>query len=137
MKNAVIGFGLIVMVALSILIHSSIASADTRTNETEDSLRESISIAIKQTNNSYSLNFDEAHEDGADIVEPVEAYIAEFTKNLALLISTDSTLDISVVDADINLGCIRVSVTETFTYPNGKADTITVDKTIFIEQENE
>lgn len=122
MKNAVISFGLGVCLVLFFIIHSIITAKDVTANEAEKSLNTAI---------EYSLN--------AMTIKPMstmnemDEFVKELGRNITAQLSSDSDLEISLIESNWNNGNYKLGFKQTIGLANGNTSEVYVEKTIQAE----
>ncbi|MGN0384028.1 MAG: hypothetical protein ACI4DS_07145 [Eubacterium sp.] len=115
MKQLTILSGCIVIVVLVTISILSISCRSTR----EFEMREALTVAIEQTleetciKNRYKIDSD-------------EEMMAEFIKNFATHINSNSNIKVDFIGVDCENGLLDIKATEIFTYPNGREGKIIV-----------
>lgn len=122
MKSAIISFGLGVCLVLFFIIHSVITTKDVTANETEKSLNTAI---------EYSLN--------TMTIKPIKTmtdldeFVKELGRNITAQLSSDSDLEIRLIESNWNEGSYKLGFMQTIGLANGKKSEVYVEKTIQTE----
>lgn len=66
-------------------------------------------------------------------IEDVNQFIGDMVENLAVVLDSDSELEVNVLQADKEKGILTVRVTEKFKHPNGKEGSVQTDKTVILD----
>lgn len=122
MKNAIISFGFGVCIILCFVIHSVITTKDVTANEAEKSL----SIAVEQALGTMTIK-------PAYTLEDVDLLINELGTNIQRQLSSDSKLEINLVEPDWDKGAFKLEFTQKILTSNGNTSVATVEKTIHTE----
>lgn len=67
-------------------------------------------------------------------VNNTNEFIADFMEALLVQINSDSTMEVRVLDADYEKGLLSVEVTEHFYHPVGTQGSVSVKRTVIMEQ---
>lgn len=126
MKNVTFGFGIVLILILSIFIILSGDSRSIRQKETQANLSSTVAGVM----NDLCL-------DRHYTIEDSDLFIADFVQAMTVRVTSDSNLTVAVLDVDTEKGFLTMEVKETFRYPNGKEGNVTAVKTILLEHEKE
>lgn len=61
-------------------------------------------------------------------------YIAEFVKQLSVVLDTESDITVEVLKADVEKGVLAIRVIENYQYPNGRRGSVASDKTVILNR---
>jgi len=129
MRNAVTAFVLLMIMVLTGITINTIDNTTTRKNELDTNL----SAAMEQSMLLLTVDTDSDYD-----IESKEDLIADFIQNFLIKTTTDSTFTIDIIGADAEKGLLDVKVTETFGSYAGIKKSVSVRKTIILEDyENE
>lgn len=121
MKNVVMMAVSAILGVLSLMIIMSISGRSNRSMEIKSNLSSTVEETVEEMVHSERYSIDNVNQ-----------FIGDFIENLALVIDSDSELEVSVLQADKDKGILTVSVTETFKHPNGKEGSIQTEKTVIL-----
>lgn len=121
MKNLIKYAGFTIMALITIIVVMDINGVTTRHTEIEEGLTSSMYSTLKGTNvyKMYAISDNEMS--------------AEFLRNLAENINTDSTLDVYINGAS-NKGVLDVTLQASYNHLNGQADDIITRKTLIYDR---
>mgnify|MGYP002674779220 CR=1 FL=1 len=122
MRNVVMMAVSAILGVLSLIIVMSISGRSVRNMELKSNLSSLVEETVEEMIHSDKYGMDN-----------VNLFIGDFIENLALVIDSDSELEVSVLQADKEKGILTVSVTEKFKYPNGKEGSVQTDKTVILD----
>lgn len=122
MKNAVISFGLGVCLVLFFIIHSVITAKDVTANEAEKSLNNAIEFSLN------TMTIKPVHN-----MSDLDEFIKELGRNITAQLSSDSKLQIKLIEPEWNYGKYKLGFTQTIGLANGNTSTVYVEKTIQTE----
>lgn len=122
MKHVIFGVGLATMMVLVITAVMIVSGKDVRENEMDKALN----TAVEQA-------FEQVREKGGYKVSDSQELIADFSKELLLHISSDSSMKMEVLSADAKTGVLDVKLTETYRTAKGKEKQTSCRKTVLLE----
>lgn len=123
MKAGVIGF---IAVILLVLMGGGIFTISGR-NSRQAELENSLSSAIDQTMNVIYVNKNYS-------IQTEDEMTADFIGNFLSQLSSDSDVEVHIMNIDYVNGCMDVEASETFKHFNGKEGKVTVRKTVIFDQ---
>lgn len=124
MKNAITGFGILILIIMTVSIIFSIDSRSIHKQEAEKALSQSIENTLSSL-----------YEKKIYSVESSDELINDFTQALLNQIESSSELTVNVLSADYEKGLLSIEVIENFKYPNGKLGKVSAVKTVILDQE--
>ena len=112
MRIVVNGSGLVIILVLIILIHTSIINKSVRNNEVNAGLESAADYALDVMTDKYkSLVYDESKEE-----EYTEMLMQAFCEALEEMIGTDGKVTVSVIAADLKTGNFDIIIQEEYKY---------------------
>ena len=123
MKNVFLGFGITICSILSIVIVMTLCGTSIRQNELNDAVGSALMDTVE---NQF--------EDTAHSANSNEEFAADFIKALLIQISSDSAVEVKILDADYQKGLLSVEVTETYRHPIGTEGQVSVKRMVIMEQ---
>lgn len=126
MKNAVLGFIIIMLLVLSGMFMMMIRGKEARQNE----LNSSLAAAVEQ---SLTVLMEQTKE---RTQEETNTLIADAVQNVLFQITSDADITIHVLAADGEKGLLDVEAVESFYHLNGMKDKIVSRKTAILEEYN-
>lgn len=126
MKNVTFGFGIVLILILSMFIIMSVDSRSIRQKETQANLSSTVAGVM----NDLCL-------DRHYTIRESDLFVADFIQAMTVRVTSDSNLTVTVLDVETEKGLLTMEVKETFRYPNGKEGNVTAVKTILLEHEKE
>lgn len=122
MKQLMYGLTVAVIAFLTIGIVMTVNGKTTRQSEIDNSLSISVQNAVETTMNEKSYS-----------IENNEEFLADFSQNLLMQISSDSDIEVKVAGVDYEKGLLSLKVTEIFTHPNGNEGKCECETTVIFE----
>lgn len=126
MKQMVFGLTLTAILGIFIALILTVQGRNTRQNELSQSIDSAMKTAMEQ-----------AALDDAQISGNQEAFMAVFLESLLVQCSSDSDITVNVLELDLEKGLFSVEVKEAYLHPNGKEGTVSVTRTVILDQEAE
>ena len=124
MKQIAIGMISIIVIILFVGIYLNLMHRQSRKEEVTNNLAEAIEISAEQ-----------AWLDREKLVKNDKEFVSDFIQTLVMQMESESSVDIRIVEVDLEKGILAVDVKETFQYTNGKEGTVDYQKTILLERE--
>lgn len=123
MKAGIIGLICILVLILTGLTVYTVSGRYIRKAELEESLGNAIeqSMEIAYVKKTYAINNE-------------MELISDFTGSLLSQLSSESDIELKIMNVDYVNGCLDVEVTEKFKHFTGKEGSVTVRKTVIFEQ---
>lgn len=122
MKTTAFGVSSFLMVVITLIIVAEINLGGARRSLLEDNLNDGMSAALSTAfdERSYSINSED--ELVTDVIEYLSLYLVE-----------DSSVDVEIIGADLAKGILSLKVTQYFNTVFGKTDSISVTRTVLLE----
>ena len=121
MKNVVMMAVSAILGILSLMVVMSISGRSNRNMELKSNLSSVVEETVEEMVQSEKYS-----------MENVNQFMGDMVENLALVLDSDSKLEVSVLQADKERGILTVSVTERFKHPNGKEGSVQTEKTVIL-----
>lgn len=122
MRNVVMMAVSAILGVLSLIIVMSLAGRSNRSMELKSNLSSAVEETVEKMMQNQSYN-----------IEDVNQFIGDMVENLAVVLDSDSELEVNVLQADKEKGILTVRVTEKFKHPNGKEGSVQTDKTVILD----
>ena len=124
MKTSVYGIGLMYINVIVIIIILTITGRTNRQSEVNNSLQISVEAAVADTLNNRTYTVNDSQELVSDILQSVEATIGTVNGSIQAKIDT----------VDKEKGIAFLTVTESYSNPNGKPGTVSYTKKVVMDQ---
>lgn len=112
MKIIVNGGGLVIVLVLIVLIHTSLINKSVRDNEANSGLESAADYALDVMTEKYkSLEYDESKEE-----QYTEMLMQTFCEALEDMVGSDGKLTVSVIKSDLKTGTFDIIVQEEYDY---------------------
>lgn len=112
MRAVINSSGLLVVLAIVILIHTSVINKNIRDKEVNFGLQSAMDYALDVMDDVYK---DMDYEEGKD-AEYTQELINVFCDSLTSMIGTDGDVVVSIVEADVKTGAFQIVVEEHYKY---------------------
>lgn len=123
MKHTVYGIALAFVAILIIAAVMTVSGRDVRENEMDKAL-----------NTAVEQSLDQLKEEGGYDVADYRELIADFNQALLLHISSDSSIKVDVLTADLDRGALDVQITEIYKTTSGQTKQSSCRKTVILEE---
>ncbi len=128
MKNVILGIIGIFIVIYTVLISLSIYSVQSRKNELENCLSQVVEYVLEENYRPKEMLY------GTGIPKSNEEIAKEIEKLIRMRISSDTMVDVYILECDMEKGILSVRIEETYILPNGKIRTDSYAKTAIIDR---
>lgn len=117
MRILVSGSGILVLMTLLVLIHTSVLNKNIRDIEINDGLESAVDYALDVMADEYdSLEYGINEYDDIIKEKHTEKLVSVFCDNLLKTINTDGEIEVYIMDIDLKKGIFDVLVEERYTY---------------------
>lgn len=123
MKNLIIGALSTIFLLLTILFMFTVYGRNVREQEIHDGLNNAMKIAVEML-----------MEDETNSPQSNEEFFSDFMQAFSMHINSASKITVDVMDIDYTIGLLRVRITSEYTHLTGTPGSVTVEKTIILEQ---
>ncbi len=120
------GIMLFVLMVMFTAIILTIIGRSTRSNENTDALVTAIETSLDNVMRQKTYTINDSDE-----------FAADFLQTLLLTYKSDSDLTVKILDKDMEKGILSVEVDETYSHPNGKTGTVSVQRTVIFDKKEE
>lgn len=123
MKNVFLGFGIMLCAVLFLVIGMTIHGRNLRQNELNRAVDSAISDTVENRFDAKTYS-----------VSSRDEFIADFMEGLLVQINSDCTVQVNILDADVEKGLLSVEVVEKYRHPVGTEGKVAVQRTVIMEQ---
>lgn len=121
-----VGFSLILLSI--IVLTASIIIADGHKTNRKNEIEVALGVAVD--NALTNVTIDKTYD-----IENQDEFIADFLEDLLLQLDSDSTVKVTIKDANISKGILSVDIVQEFTYNNGKSGSVNCERTVIFDRD--
>lgn len=123
MKNVFLGSVIMLCGVIFLVVVMTLGGKQLRQNELNRAVDGALEETVENQFNAKTYSVNNTNE-----------FVVDFMETLLVQINSDSTIEIKVLDADYEKGLISVEVIEHFAHPVGTQGSVSVKRTVIMEQ---
>lgn len=126
MKKVIIAMTLVVCIVAAVF---TVLTTNGRTMR-EEEMFQTLGAAVESS-------LEEAFLEKTYSINNTDEFLGDFLQYMAVRLNSNSDVTVNVVGIDYEKGIVTMEITGTYKHPNGEDGTVSVRKTVFLEQSEE